>query len=107
MHSVSRNPGVIYKWSSLGTPKPRARLEEKEATEGWERGVKGRENEGENRPGGYRERARQRKGVKATEKGQRKGDRDRETEGESGRERMLKRERKRERETGTGRKISL
>lgn len=51
MHSVSRSPRVIYKWSSLGTPKPRARLEEKEATEGWERGAKGRGNEGENRRG--------------------------------------------------------
>lgn len=30
MHSVSRSPGVIYKWSSLGTPKPRVRLGEKE-----------------------------------------------------------------------------
>lgn len=48
MHSVSRKPGVIYKWSSLGTPKPRALLGEKEAIEGWERGVKGRGSEGEN-----------------------------------------------------------
>lgn len=32
MHSISRSPGVIYKWSSLGTPKPRVRLGEKEAT---------------------------------------------------------------------------
>lgn len=51
MHSVSRSPGVIYKWSSLGTPKPRALLGEKEATEGWERGVKGRGSEEENRRG--------------------------------------------------------
>lgn len=91
MHSISRSPGVIYKWSSLGTPKPRVRLGEKEATEGWERGVEGPESEGENRRGIQREPARQRKGVKTTEEGQRVKDRDYETERE--RERVRERER--------------
>lgn len=81
MHSISRSPGVIYKWSSLGTPKPRVPLGEKEAREdrnaGWKgQGAKKRIVEG------YRKPARQRKGVKTTEEGQRVKDRDYETERE-------------------------
>lgn len=58
MDSVPRNPGVIYKWSSFGTPKPRARrCGEKETTEGYESAEGGRTKK---RIVGYRELGRER-----------------------------------------------